>query len=231
MNGFTLARGMFAVAEWWRAGAHLGIVTSVKDPDSKGRVQVKLPAIDPSGDAPIWARVAVPFAGDNFGAFLIPDVGSEVLVVFVAGDTDWPVVVGNFWNGATGMPDSLPSDKVDRWTFTGKNGTRIAIVEEGNGQEKVEISTPAGATATLTDESGGEIKLEVGTNSITMGTSGISVQTGSEFKVQASTISLKAGTVDVQTGSASFSMAVECKTFTAVSVTSGTYSLGAGNTW
>ena len=223
--------GLFPAPARWFAGAHLAKVVSVQDPQSLGRVQVQLLAADPDGEAPIWARVAVPFAGDNFGAFLIPGIDAEVVVLFAANDPDHPIVVGALWNGATGLPESLPGDSVDRWTLTGKNGTRIAIVEEGNGQEKVEISTPAGATATLTDESGGEIKLEVGTNSITMGTSGISVQTGSEFKVQASTISLKAGTVDVQTGSASFSMAVECKTFTAVSVTSGTYSLGAGNTW
>ena len=223
--------GLFPAPAQWFAGAHLAKVVSVQDPQSLGRVQIQLLAADPDGEAPIWARVAVPFAGDNFGAFLIPGIDAEVVVLFAANDPDHPIVVGALWNGATGLPESLPGDSVDRWTLTGKNGTRIAIVEEGSGQEKVEISTPAGATATLTDESGGEIKLEVGTNSITMGPSGISVQTGSEFKVQASTISLKAGTVDVQTGSASFSMAVECKTFTAVSVTSGTYSLGAGNTW
>ena len=223
--------GLFPAPAQWFAGAHLAKVVSVNDPQSLGRVQVRLLAADPDGEAPIWARVAVPFAGDNFGAFLIPGIDAEVVVLFAANDPDHPIVVGALWNGATALPESLPGDSVDRWTLTGRNGTRIAIVEEGQGQEKVEISTPAGATATLTDASGGEIKLKVGANSITMGSSGIAVETSSEFKVQASTISLKAGTVDVQTGSATFSMAVECKTFTAVSVTSGTYSLGAGNTW
>lgn len=223
--------GLFPAPVQWLAGSHIAIVTSVLDPLSLARVQIKLVAADPEGEAPIWARVAVPFAGDNYGAFLIPDVGAEVLVVFPAGDAASPIVIGALWNGGTGVPESLPTDSVDRWTLTGKNGTRIAIVEESSGQETVEIETPSGATATLTDASGGSIELKVGTNTFRMDSQGVSIKTANAFKVDASTISLKATTVDVTTPQATFSMAVDCKTFTAVSVTSATYSPGAGNVW
>jgi uncharacterized protein involved in type VI secretion and phage assembly len=226
------ALGLFpATPRHWLAGAHIAKVISVKDPLAIGRVQVQLLAADPDGEALVWARVAVPFAGDNYGAFLIPGIDEEVLVLFPAAASGDPVVVGALWNGKTAVPESLPSDSVDRWTLCGKAGTRIAIVEEGKGQEKVEISTPNGAKATLTDASGGEIKLEVGGNTITMGTSGISCETSGEFKVQASTISLKASSVDVTTPSATFSAQISCQMLTATSVTSATYSLGAGNVW
>jgi uncharacterized protein involved in type VI secretion and phage assembly len=226
------ALGLFpALPAQWLSGIHIAKVISVKDPQSLARVQVQLVAPDPDGDALIWARVAVPFAGNNYGAFLIPGVDEEVLVMFPAGRAGDPVVIGALWNGATSVPESLPGDAVDRWTLCGKNGTRIAIVEESSGQEKVEISTPAGAKATLTDANGGEIKLEVGSNTITMGPSGISCETASEFKVQASTISLKASSVDVTTPSATFSASLSCQMLTATSVTSATYSLGAGNVW
>lgn len=226
------ALGLFpATPRHWLAGAHVAKVISVMDPLSMGRVQVQLLAADPDGDALVWARVAVPFAGDNYGGFLIPDIDEEVLVIFPAAASGDPVVVGALWNGKTAVPESLPSDSVDRWTLCGKAGTRIAIVEEGSGQEKVEISTPNGAKATLTDASGGEIKLEVGGNTIKMGTSGISCETSGEFKVQASTISLKASSVDVTTPSATFSAQITCQMLTATSVTSATYSLGAGNVW
>jgi uncharacterized protein involved in type VI secretion and phage assembly len=232
MTGSLLARGLYAVAEWWRAGVHLGIVTSVQDPESKGRVQVRLPAIDPNGDAPIWARVAVPFAGDNFGAFLIPDVGSEVLVAFVAGDAGWPVVIGNFWNGATGMPDSLPSDKVDRWTFTGKNGTRIAIVEEQQGQEKVEIELPSGAVkATLTDANGGEVEIKAAANTVKLSSTGVSIDSPAKVEVKASSVSVTASTVTVDAGMSSFSGVVKCDTVISNSVVATTYTPGAGNIW
>lgn len=223
--------GLFPAPVHWLAGTHIGIVISVMDPLALARVQVQLVAADPEGEAPIWARVAVPFAGDNYGAFLIPDVGAEVLVVFAAGDAASPIVIGALWNGRTAVPESLPADAVDRWTLTGKNGTRIAIVEESSGQEMVEIETPSGATATLTDASGGSIELKVGSNTLTMDSSGVAIKTANEFKVEASTISLKATSVAVTTPQATFSMAVDCKTFTAVTVTSATYSPGAGNVW
>src|SRR5207248_307158 len=84
-----------------------GTVDARQDPDSLSRVQVQLLGPDADNEAPIWARVAVPFAGDNYGAFLIPDVEQEVLVLLVAGDARSAVVMGALWNGATGIPETI----------------------------------------------------------------------------------------------------------------------------
>lgn len=223
--------GLFPAPAMWFAGAHLAKVISVKDPQSLGRVQVQLIAADPDAEAPIWARVAVPFAGDNFGAFLIPDVGAEVLVLFTANDCDHPIVVGAMWNGKTVLPEALSADKVDRWALWGKNGTVISIVEESKGQEVVEISTPNGATATLTDASGGEIVLEVGSNTIKMSSSGIAIDTGSKCTINASSITVSAGTVKVDAGMATFTGTVKCTALITDSVVSKSYTPGAGNVW
>ncbi len=48
---------------------------------------------DPDGEAPIWARVATAFAGDQYGMHALPDVGEEVLVVFAGNDSAHPIVV------------------------------------------------------------------------------------------------------------------------------------------
>jgi uncharacterized protein involved in type VI secretion and phage assembly len=223
--------GPFATPGAWLAGAHLAKVVSVQDPQSLSRVQVTLFGPDADGEAPIWARVAVPFAGDNRGAFLIPDVGDEVLVVFAGNDVRHPVVVGALWNGATSVPEQIGGDRIDRWTITGKAGTRIAIVESGGGQEKVEIETPNGAKATLTDASGGSIKLEVGTNTLTMDNQGVSIQTSGKFKVTASQVEMTAGQVKVDTALANFSSVVRAAVAQAPSVVGTTYTPGAGNVW
>lgn len=223
--------GLFPTVAHWLTGTHLAKVTRVDDPESLGRVQVQLLGPDPDGEAKIWARVAVPYAGHNFGAFLIPDVDMEVLVVFPAGDPAHPVVIGALWNGSTSIPETLGGDRVDRWTLTGRNGTRIAIIEESDGQETVEISTPAGAIATLTDRDGGRINIEVATHSITMGSSGIAIETSAEFKVKAASIALEAPMFDVKTPLATFTAAVDCKALTSTAITSVTYSPGAGNIW
>ena len=59
---------------------HLAEVVAVNDPDNRTRVQIKLLNFDgvSSQDGPVWARVAVPFAGSDRGAFFLPDVGDEV---------------------------------------------------------------------------------------------------------------------------------------------------------
>jgi uncharacterized protein involved in type VI secretion and phage assembly len=153
-------------------------------------------------------------------------------VAFTAGDSTWPVVIGNLWNGATGLPESLPGNAVDRWTLTGKNGTRIAIVEQSQGQEKVEISLPSGAvTATLTDAGGGSVTIEAAGSTVKLSPQGVSIQTSAKVDVQASQVSVSAGMVQVDAGMSTFSGVVQCDTLIANSVVSASYTPGAGNVW
>nr|MBP6339212.1 type VI secretion system tip protein VgrG [Vitreoscilla sp.] len=65
---------------------------------------------DPEGNAPgdersgTWVRVAGPTAGPNWGAMFTPRIGAEVLVDFIEGDVDRPIIVGALYNGADTPP-------------------------------------------------------------------------------------------------------------------------------
>ena len=109
----------------------LAKVTSVNDPEKLNRVEVKLLSHSgsPQQEGKLWARVAVPCAGSNKGAFFIPDVDDEVVVSFINGDNRYPVVLGSLWNGKDQAPETLGGNAVDRSTLKGKAGTRIAIEE------------------------------------------------------------------------------------------------------
>jgi uncharacterized protein involved in type VI secretion and phage assembly len=214
----------------------LAEVADVSDPDNLGRVQVRLLNYDGVGeqDGPVWARVAVPFAGASRGAFMIPDVGDEVLVSFINGDSRLPVVVGGLWNGNAQPPETLggTGDRVDRWTIVGKAGTRFAIVEETQGQEQILLETPSKTvTAQLTDESGGKIEIKAAGTTITIDTQGVSVQTPSKVKVQASQVEVTAGMVTVDAAMSKFSGIVKCDVLQATTVIATTYTPGAGNIW
>jgi uncharacterized protein involved in type VI secretion and phage assembly len=212
---------------------YLAEVVSVQDPDNQSRVQVRLYNFDglPDQDGPIWARVAVPFAGADRGAFLLPDVGDEVLIAFLQGDSRLPIVVGGLWNGAAQAPEQLGGDRTDRWTLVGKAGSRIAIVEATPATATISFETPNGVSGTLTDSGGGQIELKAAGNTITINSSGVSVQAASRVSVQASQVEVTAGQVTVNAAVSNFSGLVRCDVLQATTVIATTYTPGAGNIW
>jgi uncharacterized protein involved in type VI secretion and phage assembly len=215
-------------------GTYLAQVVSVRDPGNQGRVQVRLLNFEatPNHDAAVWARVAVPFAGVNRGAFLIPDVDDEVLVCFVNGDSRFPIVVGGLWNGRDTPPEQIPGANVDRWTLVGKAGTRIAIVEENPSTAKISFTTPGGVSGTLTDETGGKIELQAAGTTITVDSSGVTVDTPTQVTVNAgASVDVTAGMVKVTSSLSRFSGVVQCDALITNSVISSIYSPGAGNIW
>lgn len=213
-------------------GAHLGEVVNLDDPEQLARVQVRL--LDADGvdghDAPIWARVATPFAGDNRGTFFIPDVGDEVLVTFVQGDPRFPVVIGGLWNGAAQPPDSIDSGRNVRKVIRSKNGVKVTLEDE-SGQERFVAETPAGQKVILKDGPGEITVQDSNGNSVKLETSGITVTAAAKVTINAATVEVSAGMVTVNAGMSRFSGVVQADTVISNSVISASYTPGAGNIW
>ena len=212
---------------------HLAEVVSVEDPDERSRVKIRLLSYDgvDGHDAPVWARVAAPFAGNNYGAFLIPDVGSEVLVTFVNGDPRMPIVIGSLYNGGTTVPESLPGSEVDRWSLTGKAGTRIAVVEEDASSATIHFETPNGTVGELTDAGGGKVEFRTGGTTVTLDSGGLTVDTSLNVQVQATQVSVSAALLSVDAGMSRFSGVVQADTVITNSIVAASYTPGAGNIW
>jgi type VI secretion system secreted protein VgrG len=82
--------------------------------DEHGRIKVQFhwdrenPADDTSS---CWIRVQQPWAGAGWGFWWVPRIGMEVVVHFVDGDPDRPLVTGCVYNGTNDLPYPLPAEK------------------------------------------------------------------------------------------------------------------------
>ncbi len=82
--------------------------------DEHGRVKVKFhwDRADTKGDkTSCWIRVSQAWGGAGYGAVIIPRIGQEVIVEFLEGDPDRPLITGRVYNGASPLPYELPADK------------------------------------------------------------------------------------------------------------------------
>jgi len=91
-----------------------------------GRVKVQF-FWDRYGKQSCWARVSTPWAGKGYGFQNMPRIGEEVLVQFIEGDPDRPVVVGRVHNAENMPPFKLPASAA----FTGLK--TLSIDSSGNG--------------------------------------------------------------------------------------------------
>lgn len=95
--------------------------------DEHGRVKVRFHWDRNShGDenSSCWIRVSQPWAGKGWGAINIPRIGQEVIVEFLEGDPDRPIITGRVYNGDQKPPYELPAEatKTTFKTLTSKEG-------------------------------------------------------------------------------------------------------------
>ena len=97
-----------------------------------------------------WIRVSQTWAGSNYGSMHIPRIGQEVIVDFLNGDPDYPIITGRVYN-ATQMPAwELPKHKTQSGTQTnwskGGGGKNMLRFEDQKGIEHLELSSDHGNT-------------------------------------------------------------------------------------
>lgn len=118
-------------------GVHLAIVVENKDETRPFLVKLKFPWL-PGDDKTYWARVVMPMCGPERGTYLLPEVDDQVLVVFVHGEIERPVVIGSLWNDKQKPPESNSDGKNDVKVVKSKSGHRI-IFDDTDGAEKVTV--------------------------------------------------------------------------------------------
>jgi len=90
-----------------------------------------------------WIRVSQSWAGKSWGSIQIPRIGQEVLVDFLHGDPDQPIIIGSVYNGSTMPPFTLPANAtmsgVKSRSSKGGGGFNEFSLEDKKGKEKIFI--------------------------------------------------------------------------------------------
>lgn len=121
--------------------------------DENGRVKISFlwgkQSTSGTDKTSCWVRVSQVWSGEGFGSQFIPRIGSEVLVSFIQGNPDYPVIVGTLYNGQNKPPFSLPvnnckSGFVTRSVKNGKKGEGHQLVFDDKENEEKAILTSSG---------------------------------------------------------------------------------------
>jgi len=113
------------------------------DVDEFGRVKVQF-HWDRVGsndrDSSCWLRVSQGWAGKRWGDMAIPHVGDEVIVEFLEGDPDRPIITGHVYNQANMPPLDLPTNKHKR-ILQDDYGNKL-VLDATPGDEHIRLYSP-----------------------------------------------------------------------------------------
>jgi len=115
-------------------------------PDEHARVKVQF-HWDREGmrdeNSSCWIRVSQVHAGAGFGGIDIPRIGEEVIVDFIEGDPDRPMITGRVYNGNNKPPTSLPEagmvSGLKSNSTPGGGGDNTITLDDTKGKEKITI--------------------------------------------------------------------------------------------
>ena len=109
------------------------------DVDEQGRIRV-LFHFEENNATSCYIRLGSFYNGDNYGAQFLPRVNSEVMVSFINGDVDKPVIIGSLYNGENKIPYNLPKDKTKSYIRTHS----IPAYEEEMGYNEISFEDKKG---------------------------------------------------------------------------------------
>jgi uncharacterized protein involved in type VI secretion and phage assembly len=193
-------------------GVVVGIVTNNQDEEGMGRVKVRFPWLGDE-DESHWARVLSPASGGGHGIFFLPEVDTEVLVVFGHGDVRFPYVLGSLWNGKDAPPASNDDGKNNVRLIRSRSGHEIRLTDKEGG-EKIEIVDKSGKNSIVFDTaknsisitSDKDITLAAAQGTIRLDAQKVEIKSSADAKVEAgagldikaaATMNVKGATVNI----------------------------------
>lgn len=163
-------------------GIQVGIVSQLEeDPDGENRILVQIPIVN-SEEQGIWCRVASLDAGENRGAFFLPEISDEVIVGFINDDPNDGVVLGMLHSSAKPAPLTASDDNHEKGFIT-RSEMKVLFDDD---KKSISIETPAGKKIVLDEDAGSIVVEDDNSNVITIDSSGIAIESASDINLTAS---------------------------------------------
>lgn len=165
----SLAPGARPPLAGLRHGLYVAEVTSIQDPENRGRVKIRYPGVASSEESG-WARLVAVGGGTDRGNVFVPEVQDEVLVAFEGGDPRQPVVIGGLHGAKSTIPPIEVADgKVQVRGMTSRLGHVVMLYDGADetdqaiglvlagaqhqirlGKDKLDIAVPEGVPVNVT---------------------------------------------------------------------------------
>ncbi len=152
------------------------------DPQNQYRVQVTI-ASAAEQPVDVWAPLAGFYATAGAGALFYPEIGDEVVVGFLSGDVDAPVILGSLYS-KTNNP-ALPATDENNYikSFTTKTKMQVLFDDE---KKMIEIKTPGQNKITISDDDKRIVIADQQFNSVTLNSSGLQLSSAKDIVLKAS---------------------------------------------
>jgi len=140
--------------------------------DSFGRVRVRFHWAEPESSC--WIRVAQAWAGAGYGTFFLPRPGMEVIVSFLGGDPERPLITGCVYNGLNRPPYDVPEHStistVRSQSFPHDEGYNELRFDDAAGHEQVvlraERRMDVCVKSSLLETIGGHREVRIGSKTV-----------------------------------------------------------------
>lgn len=172
------------LASGWTAGVaglHVGLVLKLDaDPEGHYKIQVSVPVMK-AATAGVWARLSTYYGSAGFGAFVIPEIGDEVILGFFNNDPSCPVILGSLYS----------SKHVPPYELTAANNfkalvTRSKLKMEFDDDKKViTFITPGNNKVVISDDTRSILLQDQNSNKVELSPSGILLDSPKDITIKA----------------------------------------------
>nr|WP_320154079.1 type VI secretion system tip protein VgrG [uncultured Draconibacterium sp.] len=162
-------------------GLQIAKVTQLQDdPKGEDRILVRMPLVN-NQEQGVWARIATLDAGKERGSFFRPEIDDEVIVGFLNGNPNDPIILGMLNSSAKPAPITASDDNHEKG-FVTRSGMKFIFDDD---KKSVTLETPGGKIIKV-DEDEGIIQLEdENSNILKLDDNGITIESEGDINLSA----------------------------------------------